>query len=68
MKLRARVTEAPTASSTAFSPICSLCFIWTGLVEMKVWMRGALRALQRLAGAVDILEAGAGQAADASRS
>ena len=64
VKLRARATEAPTASSTAFGPICSLCFMCTGLVEMKVWMRKRLRRLQRFAGAVDILEAGAREAAD----
>ena len=32
---------------------------------MKVWMRGRCGAFQRFAGAVDILEAGARQAADA---
>ena len=34
------------ASSTALGPIFSLCFMCTGLVEMKVWMRGffALRS------------------------
>jgi hypothetical protein len=44
--LRLCVTEAPMASSTALGPIFSLCFMWTGLVEMKVWMRGffALRS------------------------
>ena len=68
VRLRARVTEAPTASSTAFGPIWSLCFMWTGLVEMKVWMRGRLRALERLAGTVDILEAGTRRARTRPRS
>src|SRR5438067_2032452 len=39
VQLRARATEAATASSTADGSICSLCFICTGLVEMKVWIR-----------------------------
>ena len=62
--LRARATDAPTASSTAFGPICSLCFMCTGLVEMKVWMRKRFAGLQCFAGAIDILEAGAREAAD----
>src|SRR6202000_2897599 len=65
VKLRARVTEAPIASSTAFSPIFSLCFIWTGLVEMKVWMRGRWAGFPPFPGAADILEADPRQAADA---
>ncbi len=48
---RARLTEAWIASSTAFGPICSLCFMCTGLVEMKVWMRpraaGLIASAQR---------------------
>jgi hypothetical protein len=38
--------------------------MWTGLVEMKVWMRPRLAGQDRLAGAIDVLEAGARQAAD----
>ncbi len=49
--LRASETEAWIASSTAFGPICSLCFMCTGLVEMKVWMRprraGLIASAQR---------------------
>ncbi len=49
--LRARATEAWIASNTAFGPICSLCFMCTGLVEMKVWMRprraGLIASAQR---------------------
>ncbi len=41
--LRARPTESITCCSTASGSICSLCFMWIGEVEMKVWMRG-LRA------------------------
>jgi len=37
--------------------------MWTGEVEMKVWMRRAWR-LDRFAGAVDVLLAGAGEPAD----
>ena len=43
---------------------CSLHFMCTGEVEMKVWMRAALGVAHRLAGAVDVGLAGARQAAD----
>ena len=39
VKLRASVTEAWIASSTCSGLIWSLCFMWMGEVEMKVWMR-----------------------------
>ena len=39
VKLRARVTEEITISYTVCGSICSFHFIWTGEVEMKVWMR-----------------------------
>ena len=55
-RLRACATERPTASSTAFGPIFSLCFMCTGLVEMKVWMRG--RAALRTASAQRSMSAG----------
>ena len=42
VQLRARATDAATASSTAEGSICSLCFMCTGLVEMNVWMRRRL--------------------------
>ena len=65
VKLRARVTEAPTASSTAFSPILQLVLHVDGTGGDEGVDARTLRAFQRFAGAVDILEAGARQAADA---
>ena len=38
-QIRASVTLATIASAPARVPSCSLCFMCTGLVEMKVWMR-----------------------------
>ena len=41
-RLRARETDLVTISRTVSGSICSFAFMCSGLVEMKVWMRGRL--------------------------
>ena len=51
-------------SSTFSGSICNLYFIWTGEVEMKVWMRGMRGMAHGFGAAVDVLGGGARQAAN----
>ncbi len=51
-------------SRTSSGSFCSLCFMCTGEVERKVWMRGAAGVAHRLTGTVDVVHAGAGEAGD----
>ena len=54
---RARHRRRSPSRSTCSGSICSLCFMCTGEVERKVWMRPPLGRLDRLAAAVDVLVA-----------